>query len=62
MTYANDGDWVESLTALVETLDGHLQIITWDRLRAPVQAGVRWNDENETAGLPAPRVTEETTA
>ncbi len=27
--YANDGDWVESLTALVETLDGELQIISW---------------------------------
>ena len=62
MTYANDGDWVESLTALVETLDGHLQIVTWDRLRAPPQAGVRWDEENETAGLPAPRVTEESTA
>jgi UDP-2,3-diacylglucosamine pyrophosphatase LpxH len=27
--YCNDGDWVESLTALVETLDGQLQIIHW---------------------------------
>lgn len=62
MTYANDGDWVESLTALVETLEGHLQIVTWDRLRAPAQPGVRWDDENEAAGLPAPRVTEEASA
>ncbi len=27
--YANDGDWVESLTALVEHLDGRLEIIEW---------------------------------
>jgi len=27
--YCNDGDWVESLTALVETFDGQLQIIHW---------------------------------
>lgn len=27
--YANDGDWVESLTALVEHLDGRLEIIDW---------------------------------
>ena len=27
--YCNDGDWVESLTALVEHADGQLQIIEW---------------------------------
>lgn len=27
--YANDGDWVESCTALVEHYDGHLEIIRW---------------------------------
>jgi UDP-2,3-diacylglucosamine pyrophosphatase LpxH len=27
--YCNDGDWVESLTALVEHLDGRLEIIDW---------------------------------
>ena len=27
--YCNDGDWVESLTALVETFDGDLQLIHW---------------------------------
>jgi UDP-2,3-diacylglucosamine pyrophosphatase LpxH len=27
--YCNDGDWVESLTALVETMDGELKIIDW---------------------------------
>jgi UDP-2,3-diacylglucosamine pyrophosphatase LpxH len=29
ITYANDGDWVESLTALVEHADGRLEIIDW---------------------------------
>ncbi|WP_374435935.1 UDP-2,3-diacylglucosamine diphosphatase [Inhella sp.] len=27
--YANDGDWVESLTALAEHPDGHLEILDW---------------------------------
>ncbi len=29
VTYANDGDWVESCTALVEHHDGHLEILRW---------------------------------
>lgn len=29
ITYYNDGDWVESCTALVETADGTLSIIDW---------------------------------
>lgn len=29
LTYANDGDWVESLTALVEHGDGRLEVIEW---------------------------------
>ncbi len=27
--YCNDGDWVESLTALVEHMDGRLEIVHW---------------------------------
>jgi len=27
--YANDGDWVESLTALIEHVDGRLEILDW---------------------------------
>lgn len=30
--YANDGDWVESLTALVEHADGRLEILDWSAL------------------------------
>jgi UDP-2,3-diacylglucosamine pyrophosphatase LpxH len=29
ITYYNDGDWVESCTALVEHMDGTLEIIHW---------------------------------
>jgi UDP-2,3-diacylglucosamine pyrophosphatase LpxH len=31
--YCNDGDWVESCTALVEHLDGRLEIIDWAAVR-----------------------------
>jgi UDP-2,3-diacylglucosamine pyrophosphatase LpxH len=37
--YANDGDWVESLTALVEHPDGRLEIVDWaERARWPKPA------------------------
>ncbi len=40
ITYANDGDWVESLTALVEHADGHLEILDWaGRQRAGAERG-----------------------
>ena len=35
LLYCNDGDWVESLTALVETPQGELSLVTWDELRDP---------------------------
>jgi len=31
--YCNDGDWVESCTALVEHFDGRLEIVRWTDLR-----------------------------
>jgi len=34
LLYCNDGDWVESLTALVETFDGELKIIHWPHILA----------------------------
>ncbi|MBM3549994.1 MAG: UDP-2,3-diacylglucosamine diphosphatase [Alphaproteobacteria bacterium] len=33
ITYCNDGDWVESCTALVEHLDGRLEILSWAEVR-----------------------------
>jgi 4-hydroxy-3-methylbut-2-enyl diphosphate reductase IspH len=31
VTYMNDGDWVESCTALVEHHDGRWEIVTWTK-------------------------------
>jgi UDP-2,3-diacylglucosamine pyrophosphatase LpxH len=54
LLYCNDGDWVESLTALVETYEGELRILTWDRPAAPAQSAVRWDQDvdPEPATLP----------
>jgi UDP-2,3-diacylglucosamine pyrophosphatase LpxH len=38
--YCNDGDWVESLTALVETHEGELRLIHWrNRMDKPLNLG-----------------------
>jgi UDP-2,3-diacylglucosamine pyrophosphatase LpxH len=39
IVYCNDGDWVESCTALVETLTGELEIVYWstERLATTLQ-------------------------
>lgn len=43
--YCNDGDWVESMTALAETFDGELKLIEWrTRVEAPLNLG-RISDE-----------------
>ncbi len=34
IVYCNDGDWVESCTALVEHMDGRLELIHWAEKRA----------------------------
>jgi UDP-2,3-diacylglucosamine pyrophosphatase LpxH len=34
--YCNDGDWVESLTAMVEHADGRLEIVHWNDIKAAV--------------------------
>ena len=33
VTYMNDGDWVESCTALVEHHDGRWEVVTWEMLQ-----------------------------
>jgi UDP-2,3-diacylglucosamine pyrophosphatase LpxH len=50
LLYCNDGDWVESLTALVEHGDGRLEIIDWAR-HARAMAGPTALPL-EVAGLP----------
>jgi len=39
--YCNDGDWVESLTALVEDHAGRLQIIEWKSIRQVLPAATK---------------------
>ncbi len=34
ITYCNDGDWVESCTALVEHFDGRLELLRWRQIKA----------------------------
>lgn len=36
-TYCNTGDWVESCSALIETLDGDLQLLRWPDGRYPAR-------------------------
>jgi UDP-2,3-diacylglucosamine pyrophosphatase LpxH len=36
--YCNDGDWVESNTALVEDFNGRMRLIDWPKLRAQIDA------------------------
>ena len=61
IVYANDGDWVESLTALAEHEDGRLEILHWAPQAevaslAPVRpaAPVATEPARPTAGLPRP--------
>ncbi len=46
VTYINDGDWVENCTALVEHLDGRLELLDWPGLRATLE------DQDATVLLP----------
>lgn len=46
--YANDGDWVESLTALVEHADGRLEILDWSPHATAARQAAR------AAGQPVP--------
>jgi UDP-2,3-diacylglucosamine pyrophosphatase LpxH len=47
--YCNDGDWVDSCSALVEHMDGRLEIVRWDPARAA--AARRRTSVAEAAGL-----------
>ena len=41
MTYYNDGDWVESCTALVEHADGRIEVLDWAEHRRQVTVAGR---------------------
>lgn len=55
ITYCNDGDWVESCTALVEHYDGRMEILTWTDMRnlSPLEAYGKAK-ECEFSSLPTP--------
>jgi UDP-2,3-diacylglucosamine pyrophosphatase LpxH len=40
--YCNDGDWVESLTALVELESGELRIVDWKSIEALRRGAIPW--------------------
>ncbi|GAC1603200.1 MAG: hypothetical protein NVS3B2_07500 [Ramlibacter sp.] len=47
--YCNDGDWVESRTALVEHLDGRLELLYWQPDESPAGTGADLEPELEAA-------------
>jgi UDP-2,3-diacylglucosamine pyrophosphatase LpxH len=47
IAYINDGDWVESCSALVEHSDGRLEILEWAKLRS-------WSAIDRSVALPEP--------
>jgi hypothetical protein len=55
--YLNDGDWVESCTALVEDAHGNMEILHWaDPSQRPIargQTGVRLAGIRKAAPVPA---------
>ena len=54
ITYYNDGDWVESCTALVEHFDGRMEILDWaERVRAEAAAGAPVKRRHAAALAPA---------
>jgi UDP-2,3-diacylglucosamine pyrophosphatase LpxH len=61
ITYCNDGDWVESCTALVEHVDGRLEILHWAQVYTPdvprkqAEAGAMLADAAPASGYAFPR-------
>ena len=41
ITYCNDGDWVESCTALIEDFDGRLSLVRWTEQSQLIGASAR---------------------
>ncbi len=54
MLYCNSGDWVESLTAVVETFDGELRIVRWSEVLSPGEPVPHWSAA-EAASAPVER-------
>jgi UDP-2,3-diacylglucosamine pyrophosphatase LpxH len=52
LIYANDGDWVESLTALVEHANGRMELLDWSALARPYGAAAAARGEPAEANEP----------
>jgi UDP-2,3-diacylglucosamine pyrophosphatase LpxH len=50
VTYMNDGDWVESCTALVEHWDGRWEIITWTKEKDNVDTDIDSSSREQSSG------------
>ena len=48
--YMNDGDWVESCTALVEHWDGRWEIITWTKEKDRVDTNIDSSSREQSSG------------
>jgi len=48
--YMNDGDWVESCTALVEHHDGRWEIVTWIKEKDDVDTDPDSSSRNQSSG------------
>jgi UDP-2,3-diacylglucosamine pyrophosphatase LpxH len=46
VTYMNDGDWVESCTALVEHHNGHWEIVTWTKEKDDEPQGQNYHSDS----------------
>ena len=49
IAYMNDGDWVESLTALVEHHTGAWEIVTWTKERDDVDVNLDSSSRKQSA-------------
>lgn len=52
ITYCNDGDWVESLSALVEDQTGELRLVTWQEIVMP-RPSAKYQKEEELCVSPS---------
>jgi UDP-2,3-diacylglucosamine pyrophosphatase LpxH len=48
VTYMNSGDWVESCTALVETVEGEWKIVYWTEVKYNVDHGTASDTREES--------------
>jgi hypothetical protein len=51
--YCNDGDWVESRSALVEHMDGRLELIHWAGAPVSLDAASRIEIQKQGSEIPA---------